>query len=103
MANNFDKNAFWKLIKTGSKECALIGLKAWYVATSDNTPAWAKTIMWSALAYFVLPVDAIPDVIPIVGFTDDVAALGAALGTCATYITPEVKLKAEEKAQSWFG
>ena len=38
-------------------------------------------MIYGALAYFVLPVDAVPDAIPVAGFTDDLGALAAALGT----------------------
>jgi uncharacterized membrane protein YkvA (DUF1232 family) len=98
MTEKVDENMFWGLIKKVGKEVAMLGLKGYYVATAATTPAWAKAVMWSALAYFVCPIDAIPDVVPVVGFTDDVGALTGALGTCAAYVTDEIKKKAED----WF-
>lgn len=59
-------------------------LSVWYAARDPETPAAAKGIMLGALAYFVLPVDAIPDIFAGIGFTDDaavIAALLAALGS----------------------
>lgn len=44
----------------------------------------------------------IPDVVPMVGFSDDLEALAAALAVCATYISPEVKAKAKQKWKDWF-
>ena len=50
----------------------------YYAAQQPNTPVWAKTLIYGALAYFVLPFDAIPDVLLGLGFTDDMAVLLAA-------------------------
>ena len=62
-------------------------LSVWWCARDPETPAAAKGMMLAALAYFVLPTDAIPDVLPAIGFTDDaavIAALGAILGKTLT-------------------
>lgn len=75
----------------------------WYTATAESTPAWARRTAYGALAYFILPLDAIPDIIPGVGFTDDLTALTAALGAIAMHITPEIKDRASEKLKTWFG
>lgn len=75
----------------------------YYAAQQPNTPVWAKTLIYGALAYFVLPVDAVPDAIPVVGFTDDLGALAAALGTVSMYVTDQVKTMAAEKMKEWFG
>lgn len=45
----------------------------------ENTPGKHKMIIIGALGYFILPVDLIPDFIPVAGFTDDAAALIACL------------------------
>ena len=50
-------------------------LAAYYCAFDRNTPLPVKTSLIGALAYFVLPIDAIPDVLPVLGFTDDAAML----------------------------
>lgn len=75
----------------------------WYTAQSPNTPKWAKRTAYGALAYFILPVDAIPDMIPIAGFSDDFSALSAALGVIAIYVTPEIKDKASTTLKQWLG
>ena len=56
-------------------------LSVWYAARDPETPAAAKGIMLAALAYFVMPVDAIPDVFAGIGFTDDAAVIAALLAT----------------------
>ena len=50
-------------------------LAAYYCAFDRDTPLQVKATLVGALAYFVLPVDAIPDVLPVIGFTDDAAVL----------------------------
>ncbi len=52
-------------------------LAVWFCARDPETPARAKGMMFAALAYFVLPVDVIPDILVGVGFTDDAAVLAA--------------------------
>lgn len=74
----------------------------YYAARRPETPIWAKTAVYSALAYFILPTDAIPDFIPITGYTDDMAAIAAAVATISQYIDDDVKALASKKLKSWF-
>ena len=53
--------------------------------------------------YFILPIDAIPDIIPVVGFSDDLQAIGTALGIAYLYIDDSVIKKAKDKMRSFFG
>ncbi|MDP9837433.1 uncharacterized membrane protein YkvA (DUF1232 family) [Neorhizobium huautlense] len=62
---------------------------AFYCATDPKTPARAKGVLLAALGYFVLPIDIIPDFLVVVGFTDDVAVLAAALKMISVHITDE--------------
>ena len=64
-------------------------LAAYYCAFDRETPAQAKAALVGALAYFVLPFDAIPDMMPLLGFADDAAVLATALRLVASYIGPE--------------
>jgi uncharacterized membrane protein YkvA (DUF1232 family) len=57
---------------------------------------------YTALGYFILPIDAIPDIIPVVGYTDDLAGLVGALGAVSMYITNDVKKLAAQKMKNWF-
>jgi len=56
----------------------------------------ARAIAFSALAYFILPIDAIPDIIAIAGYTDDAGTIAAALRALTPYITDEHRRKAED-------
>jgi len=64
-------------------------LAAWYCAFDRDTPRKVQAVLIGALAYFVLPFDVIPDVLPVIGFTDDAAVLATALNLVASHIRPE--------------
>jgi uncharacterized membrane protein YkvA (DUF1232 family) len=78
-------------------------LQLYYTAQEPETPLWAKSIIYSALAYFILPLDAIPDTLPVVGFSDDLGALAAAVAAVSIFITKPVREKAARKLEEWFG
>jgi len=70
---------------------------------SPNTDLKQKGIIIGALGYFILPLDVIPDVIPVQGFADDTAALMAVLTIVATSVTEEMKNDAKEQLHQWLG
>jgi len=63
-------------------------LAAYYCAFDRATPLQVRATLIGALAYFVLPLDAIPDVLPVLGFTDDAAVLATAIKLVASHMTP---------------
>jgi uncharacterized membrane protein YkvA (DUF1232 family) len=64
-------------------------LAAYYCAFDHATPMPVKVSLVGALAYFVLPFDALPDVFPLLGFTDDAAVLLTALRMVGAHMRPE--------------
>ena len=64
-------------------------LAAYYCAFDRATPLQVKVTLIGALAYFVLPFDAIPDLLPVIGFTDDAAVLATAIKMVSSHMTPE--------------
>jgi uncharacterized membrane protein YkvA (DUF1232 family) len=64
-------------------------LAAYYCAFDRDTPASVKAALIAALAYFVLPFDFVPDMLPLFGFADDAAVLATALRLVAGAIRPE--------------
>ena len=62
-------------------------LAAYYCAFDRATPLKAKGILIGALAYFILPIDVVPDIILGLGFTDDMAVLLAAFNVVRTHVT----------------
>lgn len=61
---------------------------AFYCATDGATPVRVKAVLMAAIAYFVLPVDAIPDMLAGLGFSDDASVLAAAIAMVGSHITP---------------
>ncbi len=64
-------------------------LTAYYCAFDRDTPLKVKAALLAALAYFVLPIDFMPDVMPLLGFTDDAAVLATAIRMVAAHLRPE--------------
>jgi uncharacterized membrane protein YkvA (DUF1232 family) len=64
-------------------------LAAYYCAFDRDTPLQVKAALLGALAYFVLPIDLVPDILPVLGYADDAAVLATALRLVATHIRPE--------------
>jgi uncharacterized membrane protein YkvA (DUF1232 family) len=64
-------------------------LAAYYCAFDKQTPRHVQATLLGALAYFILPFDFIPDMLPVLGFTDDAAVLATAIRLVAAHITPE--------------
>jgi len=70
-------------------------LAAWICTRDPATPRRVRLTLLAALGYFVLPLDAIPDLLPFIGFTDDAAVIAAAIAAVAGSITPEHREKAK--------
>ncbi len=102
----YSDSSFWSKVKqfakAAGKEVIEKALWLYYAAKGPQTPAWAKAIIYGALAYFIMPLDAIPDTIPVVGFTDDLGALAAAVASVSMYIDEDVKKEAAKKLKDWF-
>lgn len=71
-------------------------LAAWFCARDPATPRRVRMTLLAALGYFVLPVDALPDIMPLLGFTDDAAVIAAAIAAVAGSITPEHRERAKQ-------
>ena len=105
MQKYYSERDFWKKIQRfGKKAGAEVVEKVLtlYYAAQQDIPLAAKATMLGAIGYFILPFDFISDFIPIVGWSDDVTALGAAVTSAASYITPEVTLKVKDKIRELF-
>lgn len=106
-ADHYSEDSFWEKLKKfavkAGGEVVEKALQLYYAAQEPETPAWAKTTIFGALGYFIMPLDVIPDVMPGVGFTDDLGILVAAIGAVSMYINDDVKKKASQKMWDWFG
>ncbi len=88
-------------VKAG-KEIIEKVLVLYYCLQDPDTPPQAKTVIAAALSYFVLPVDVIPDLVPVVGFTDDLHVLMGALAIVIAHIKPKHWEQARDKMKEWF-
>lgn len=88
---------------TAGREVVEKALWLFYAAQSPNTPRWAKTAIYGALGYFIFPLDAIPDFAAVIGYTDDLGVLAAALATVSMYVTDDIKERSRQTMERWFG
>jgi len=85
------RRRFWLKLKRVVAELPFAEdlLAAYYCAFDKETPRHVQAALLGAIAYFVLPFDFIPDMLPVLGFTDDAAVLATAIRLVANHITPE--------------
>ena len=94
------KNGFWAKTKkfAGKVPFTRDAVAMYYCAMDARTPLWAKGIAFGALAYFITPIDAIPDALIAMGFTDDAAVIMAGFRA----ISSQVKDEHREKSEMFF-
>ena len=72
------------------------------ILISDNRiPFKVRLVFMAAIGYLILPTDLVADMLPVVGFADDIAFLTYTITNAREYITPEVLDKAKERMGSW--
>lgn len=101
-----DKQEIFQALKRGTKksgiQLAYTVLLLFYAFSRKETPHWAKTIITGSFVYLVCPVDAIPDITPILGYTDDLGVLSFGLVSVASYVNIDVKEKARNQLKGFF-
>lgn len=106
-STEYSEEKFWEKVKKNALKAGaeLIekALSMFEALKDADTPAWAKATIIGALGYFISPIDAIPDVTPVVGFADDLGAITVAFATVAAYVKEEHIRKAKETMARWFG
>jgi uncharacterized membrane protein YkvA (DUF1232 family) len=104
---HYSDDSFWDKLKRYAavvgKTGAELALMLYFCLRDAETPMRAKSVIAGALGYFILPLDAIPDVIPAVGFSDDLGALTLAVAIVAAHIKDEHRQQAKETLAKWFG
>lgn len=76
-------------------------LLLYYLMIDSNTPIKARITIAAALGYFIFPFDAIPDLTPILGYSDDFGVLIFALTQFSASLTHEIKARAKEQLNKW--
>ena len=74
-----------------------------YAFRRKDAPGWAKRIIIGALGYVLTPIDAIPDLTPLIGYTDDLGVLSFGLVAIASYINLDVRIEARRGVKALFG
>lgn len=105
-AKYFNPEDLWKKLKKYSlklgKELVYYILLLYFAMKSPQTPFMHKVMIAGALGYLIFPLDFIPDSVPILGFSDDFAAISLILKKVNGSITPEVEKLARETVSKWF-
>ncbi|MPZ34162.1 MAG: DUF1232 domain-containing protein [Rhodospirillales bacterium] len=93
------RQGFWEKARStlGKVPFTEDAVAAFYCATDSATPLPIRATLFGALAYFILPIDVIPDVLLVLGFTDDAAILVAAFTAARMHITEAHR----ERARAW--
>jgi uncharacterized membrane protein YkvA (DUF1232 family) len=96
-----------KSFQTTMKRCGIqtiySALLLYYTYKQKNVPVFVKQTILGVLGYLISPIDVIPDLTPIVGFTDDIGVLSYAIVALASYVTEDSKLQAKSTLQKWLG
>ena len=85
------RRRFWRKLKQVVAKLPFAEdlLAAYYCAFDRETPRHVQIALLGALAYFILPFDFIPDMLPVLGFTDDAAVLATAIRLVANHVTED--------------
>ena len=85
------RRRFWRKLKRVAAKLPFAEdlLAAYYCAFDRQTPRHVQATLLGALAYFILPFDFIPDILPVLGFTDDAAILATAIKLVSSHIRPD--------------
>lgn len=105
--DRFSEVKLWDKLKNYAKQAGLktvySALLLYYAYKRKDTPAWAKRVIIGVLGYLIAPIDAIPDLTPFIGYTDDIGMLSFGLVTIACYVNDGVKENARKHLDKWFG
>ena len=103
----WSEKAFWNKLPRVARKLGRLGLRQalrlYYVLKRPDLPGKNRVMIYGALGYFILPVDLVPDFIPLLGIGDDLSLIAAAFLASRPYVDAEVRAKAEAKLQKWLG
>jgi uncharacterized membrane protein YkvA (DUF1232 family) len=103
----YSKEKFWRKLARHAKKAGInvvyLALVLFFMAKSPRVPAKNKKKIIIGLAYLILPIDAVPDFIPTVGYLDDLAVLIFIFNKISNSIDDDSKNKAKEALKKLFG
>ena len=85
------RKGFWKKMRGAARHVPFAedAVASYYAAFDRQTPLRVRATLLGALAYFILPFDLTPDILPLIGFGDDAAVLMGALKLLSGHVKPE--------------
>lgn len=102
----FSEFKFWEKLRNfgaaAGAKTVYTALLLFYAYKRTETPGWAKRLVIGVLGYLIVPIDAIPDLGFLIGYTDDIGVLSFALVTIAAYVNEDVRNQAKEQMKVWF-
>ena len=105
--SEFSFDNLMKKIKESAKKAGLkaiyMALLLYYALESPTISTMDKAIIYGALGYFICPIDIVPDILPFIGLTDDIAVLAWAFSRVKKNVTDMTREKAKTKLKIWFG
>lgn len=105
-AHYYSPPRFWaklgRYARRAGREVVEKALWLYFAAQRPETPRWAKATVYGALGYLILPLDAVPDVAPVAGYSDDLGVLVLAVATLSAYIDAGVRARAARVLARWF-
>jgi len=102
----YSEDSFWKKLKGFAGKAGIkvvyLALLLYYMLLDEAVDLKSKLTIAAALGYFIFPLDIIPDLLPIIGFTDDLSVLMFAMSVVKGKINETHRLKARNTMELWF-
>jgi uncharacterized membrane protein YkvA (DUF1232 family) len=97
-----DEQLLLRLLRRGGRVLARPAFECLELLLDADTPPQVRLTVMAALTYLLMPMDLLPDLLPAVGFSDDLVALTTLLGTCWRHRTPAIRQRALHRLDRWF-
>lgn len=97
-----DEALLLRLLRRAGRLVARPALECLELLLDADTPVPVKLTVLAALTYLLVPLDLVPDFIPVAGFSDDLVALTTLLTLCGRHRTAAIQQRAQRKLDRWF-
>ena len=102
----YSEDSFWKKLKGFAGKAGIkvvyLALLLYYMLIDEAVDLKSKLTIAASLGYFIFPLDLLPDLLPIIGFTDDLSVLMFAMSVVKGKINETHRLKARNTMEQWF-
>ncbi len=97
-----DESIFKKVLLKAGRSIAKPALEAFEMILDTSTPPQARVSLVAALTYLIMPIDLMPDFVPVAGFSDDLVAITAVISLWSQHMSPAIRNRARQKLDKWF-